>query len=67
LSPDGRHVIYTAKRLGHYVVVVDGLESPAYDEIVSFPTSDEFAGESFTFLARRGTVDLKVTIQLGSR
>lgn len=66
LSADGRHVIYTAQRLGKYVVVVDGLESPAYDEIVSFPMSDELAGESFTFLARRGSVDFRVTVPLGA-
>jgi hypothetical protein len=33
-SPDGNQLVYTAKRSGQWFVVVDGKESPGYEEIV---------------------------------
>lgn len=68
-SPDSRHVVYFAKRLDKWVAVVDGVESPPYDEIVVshdrvavVPKLGRASDESFTFLARRGREDFRVSI-----
>ena len=61
-SPDDRHLVYTAKRRDQWTIVVDGEESPAYDEIVGFPASDRMGRDALTVLVRRGSEDLKVTI-----
>jgi len=34
VSPDSRHVAYTAKRADKWMIVVDDAERPAYHEIV---------------------------------
>ncbi len=57
----GRHVAHSAMRRDRWFVVVDGKESPAYDEVVVF-ASDLTSNESFSVLARRGREDLRVTI-----
>jgi hypothetical protein len=61
-TPDGKHIIYCARRGSGWVVVVDSTESVPYDEIVSFPYGDELTPDSLTMLARRGTTDIRVAV-----
>jgi hypothetical protein len=54
-------VFFLARRLDKWSVVVDGEESPAYDEILSMSPINFMSDESFKTLARRGREDLRVT------
>jgi hypothetical protein len=49
------------------LAVVDGEESPAYDEILSMSPIDFMSHESFKMLARRAGEDLRVTISWPKR
>jgi Tol biopolymer transport system component len=57
-TPDARHATYAAKRRGKFLVVVDGKESPEYDELFfddsgSSPLKFSPVGSRFAYVAAR--------------
>ncbi len=69
-TPDGRHVVYTARRAGKSVVVVDGVESRVYDAFLPAReheregTLNVEGNTSLSILARRGPELLRVEIEI---
>ncbi|MEP6507732.1 MAG: hypothetical protein ABJC63_05855 [Gemmatimonadales bacterium] len=60
-SSNGKHSLYTGQLNGKSILVGDQGSSPAYDEILTFPSPDRLDAPSFTFVARRGGADIRVT------
>jgi hypothetical protein len=53
-SPDGRRMAYAAKRRDNAVVVVDGIESAAFDQILAGSVVFDSTGEHLAFSVRQG-------------
>jgi hypothetical protein len=72
-TPDGRHVVYTARRKGKSLVVVDGVEGREYDAFIP-AREHEREGRlnvegpaALSILARRGSELLRVEIEIVER
>ena len=61
-SRDGKRIAYVVSDSARWQVVVDGVAGRAYDEILDFPSMGEMTVGGFTFLARRGAEDLRVSV-----
>jgi hypothetical protein len=55
VSPDSKHMAFTARRGGKAFVVIDGRPGPEYDEVAVPWQSDRAGAQRFDYPARRGS------------